>query len=498
MITSLKVYIWDEEIGRLLWDKNRRLPYFEYNPTFIMRGPDISPFVHPINSSGSRMPIYGNKDEKYQNLPAFLADSLPDSWGNQLFEQWRVQSKISNSEVTPLEKLSFIGKRGMGALEYIPEVEKMVSKEKIVLTNLIDLAHRIYQDRENVVIRADESLTIKSLIAVGTSAGGRQPKAIIAINKKSGEIRSGQINNMDGYDYYILKFNDPERSFSELEMTYYEMAKLAGIDMMECRLLEVGGTQHFLTRRFDREDGGKLHTQTLAALSPGCDSYEKLLQVCRKMRLSETVCEEVFRRMVFNIITNNTDDHDKNFSFIMNRKGKWKLSPAYDITFIFNKGGYQPQKSRCLMARGKIIDISRNDVLDFASDNGIRRPNSIINDVINAAKQFRAIALKYNVNEQWLGRVESCINDNLKEWGKLPDSNNHINYIWHNHNISDLRIEQVYKGNYHLLANVDNKEMKFIFRKGTPEFIMITKYGISQLPETLLKKLAEDYLFNKL
>ena len=133
--------------------------------------------------------------------------------GNQLFEQWRVQSKISNSEVTPLEKLSFIGKRGMGALEYIPEVEKMVSKEKIVLTNLIDLAHRIYQDRENVVIRADESLTIKSLIAVGTSAGGRQPKAIIAINKKSGEIRSGQINNMDGYDYYILKFNDPERSF---------------------------------------------------------------------------------------------------------------------------------------------------------------------------------------------------------------------------------------------------------------------------------------------
>ena len=150
------------------------------------------------------------------------------------------------------------------------------------------------------------------------------------------------------------------------------------------------------------------------------------------------------------------------------------------------------------MARGKVIDISRNDVLDFASDNGIRRPNSIINDVINAAKQFRAIALKYNVNEQWLGRVESCINDNLKEWGKLPDSNNHINYTWHNHNISDLRIEQVYKGNYHLLANVDNKEMKFIFRKGTPEFIMITKYGISQLPETLLKKLAEDYLFNKL
>lgn len=263
----------------------------------------------------------------------------------------------------------------------------------------------------------EESITMQSLLTVGTSAGGRQPKAIIAIDRNTGEIRSGQVPGLDNYDYCILKFGDSQYSSAELEMTYYEMAKAAGITMMPSELYPVDGNNHFLTKRFDREGNTKLHTQTLAAICPEANSYEQLMSVCRKLRLPESDCIEVFRRMVFNVLANNTDDHNKNFSFIMSQDGKWRLSPAYDITYIIDRGGFLPNEDHCLYIRGKFQEITRDDILQFAKNNGIRRPDAIIKDVADSLKKFRPIALRYGVNKQWIGRVETTIINHLMAWG---------------------------------------------------------------------------------
>lgn len=498
MKESLKVMLWGKEIGRLAWDKRRGRAYFTYNPVFLSGELDVAPLMASVKDVRSRMPIWGDDNRKYQKLPPFLADSLPDAWGNQLFECWRTENKLSNADITPLEKLSFIGKRGMGALEFEPEVSHSGVRDKIDVQSLVGLAGRIFSEREKVSIRPEESLTLQSLIAVGTSAGGRQPKAIIAIHPETGEIRSGQVGGLEGYDYCILKFGDAERSSAELEMVYYDMACKAGICMMESHLLDVEGKKHFLTKRFDRNGEKKFHTQTLAALYPGADSYEKLLWVCRKMRLSECDCEEVFRRMVFNVLANNTDDHDKNFSFVMDESGRWSLSPAYDMTFIFNMGGYQPQVDRCFMIRGKLNGITRQDILDFARDNGIRRANSIIQEVASGISTFRELAIKYHVRDEWTGRIDTCLSQNLIEWGfASKDEIQATSFVLEGHHVEDARIEQAYRGNFHLLATIDGHELKYIFRKGTEGYELLTRTGLSGISSDKLCELVHLYLIPK-
>lgn len=493
---ALKVTLWGREVGRLLWDKNRSNSYFTFNPEYLNDGLDISPLSASIHGLQGRMPVWGEQG-KYQRLPPFLADSLPDDWGNQLFEIWRTEQKIPTAEITCLEKLSFIGKRGMGAFEFEPETRIVRSHEKVDVKSLVDMAGRIFSERVNLRIAPEESLTMQSLIAVGTSAGGRQPKAIIARNRTTGEIRSGQIAGLADHDYCILKFGDPQRSSAEIEMTYFEMARMAGIDMMDSCLLDVEGNKHFLTKRFDRAaNGDKLHTQTLAALYPQADSYEKLLWVCRKMRLSEKDCEEVFRRMVFNVLANNTDDHDKNFSFIMDKTGKWRLSPAYDITFIFNYGGYQPQEERCLMLRGKTSGITKDDIMSFAKDNGIRHARSIVSSVLSAISSFRQLASKNGIGEEWTGRIETCLNSRLQDWGE-NEAQKPTSILIDGHAVENARIEQAYKGNYHLLATIDDKDRKYIFRPNTEEYACISMVGISNMTSESLYALVSKYLIQK-
>ena len=418
----LKVFLWGQEIGRLAWHDARKTTFFMYNPAFLKGALDIAPLAASIHHPLSTRAIFGEAERIYQKLPSFIADSLPDAWGNQLFEQWRKDNHLTERSVTPLEKLAFIGKRGMGALEFVPEVERGTVVGNVDIKALADLAEKIATERENVKILPDESLTLQSLIAVGTSAGGRQPKGIIAIDRKTGEIRSGQIGVEPDLDYYILKFGDKTRCSAELEQTYYEMAVAAGINMMESRLLKVDGINHFLTKRFDRNETGKLHTQTLAAMDPEADTYEKLFAVCRRLHLPEVDCQELYRRLVFNILANNTDDHHKNFTFVMNRQGTWRLSPAYDMTYIFDTGGYLPNEEHCLMIGGKLRGITRDDAVLFARDNGIRRPDAVIRDVAASLKQFRAIAAKYGVSEQWTGRVETTIVNHLKAWGEWEEA----------------------------------------------------------------------------
>lgn len=382
----------------------------------------------------------------------------------------------------------------MGALEFLPETSNFDPKEDINLKALIDLAQQIYTQRESVRIAPGQSLTMQALMAVGTSAGGRQPKAIIAINRETGEIRSGQVTASKGFEHCILKLGDKERSTAELEMTYYEMAKKAGIKMMPCWLLEVEGDKHFVTKRFDREGEKKLHMQTLAALYPEADSYERLLWVCRKMRLSELESEEVFRRMVFNILVNNTDDHNKNFSFLMDEQGRWRLSPAYDLTYIFNTGGFLPETRHCLMIRGKLDDITRDDVMELAAENGIRKAESIISEVGKAVLEFRAIAERNGVKEQWISAVEHTLNGNLASWGLANAKPENSYFEVDGHRIENARIEQQFKGNYHLLATIDGKERKYVIRKKTAEHEEISRTGITNLPDGFVKLLVSKFL----
>jgi len=502
MKTPLRVMLWGEEIGRLSWDERRHNSYFSYNPDFISRGLDIAPLTAPVSGRLSLMPIYGEDNPRFNKLPSFLADSLPDDWGNQLFELWRVENRLPLSHISPLEKLSFIGHRGMGALEFEPAIAQSAVADAIDIKSLDEIAKRIFAERENARILPEESLTLQALLLVGTSAGGRIPKAIIARNSETCEIRSGQIAGLVGYRYYILKFGEPARATAELEYTYYEMARKAGIRMTECELLEVEGNRHFMTERFDRVNGEKLHTQTLAALMPDASSYEQLIWVCRKLRLPEPEIQEVFRRMVFNWLANNTDDHNKNFSFVMDKSGRWNLTPAYDLTFIFNYGGYQGNLAHCLTVRGKTENVTRDDIIAFAADNSIRRPEAVIREVASALSSFRTLAESNGVPQVWIGRVEARLQDNLARWNLLQtepatsDNDHSTSPIVPG--LANIRLEETYKGNYHLLANADDRELKYVIRKNTPDHLRISLLGIANVSVEELRRLAEAHLVSKL
>lgn len=490
----LKVMLWGKEVGRLSLDFRRGMPYFEYNREWVENGLDVSPLNASIKRPQNLRPIFGASEKIYQKLPPFIADSLPDSWGNELFEQWRQQQKIRVGDITPLDKLAFIGKRAMGALEFEPETYKFSSVENLNLNSLIALAKRVYTERENAHVMPEESLDMQSLLAVGTSAGGRQPKAIVAINRETREIRSGQIEGLKNFDYCLLKFGAKERSTAELEMVYYEMATRAGISMMPCWLMAVEGEKHFVTKRFDREHGRKLHMQTLAALYPEADSYESLLWVCRKMRLSERDSEEIFRRLVFNVLANNTDDHNKNFSFLMDESGRWSLAPAYDMTYIFSVGGYLPETHHCLLVKGKYTDITLHDVLELAADNGIRKVDTIIADVVEALRSFRTLAEKNGVQERWISAVETTLQHNLEMWGFCPPRTFEPYTDANGRHVENLRIEQQYKGNYHLLATIDGTERKAVIRTKTVEHDEISRHGVPNLADEYLKRLVDKFL----
>jgi serine/threonine-protein kinase HipA len=276
-------------------------------------------------------------------------------------------------------------------------------------------------------------------------------------------------------------------------MTYYELALAAGISMMPSALYMVEGNNHFITKRFDRDGQKKIHTQTLAAIYPDADSYEQLITVCRKLHLPEADCQEVFRRMVFNILSNNTDDHNKNFSFIMSKDGSWRLSPAYDITYIINRGGYLPNEDHCMFIRAKLRNITRDDIIEFARDNGIRRPDAIIRDVVGSLKQFCSVASKHGVAEEWIGRVENTLSDHLKEWGELDEEIKSSEIEINGHIIANMHIDQTYKGNYHLYASIDGNERKFVVGKNKEEYPLIEKVGLTNISDELLKSMVEKY-----
>lgn len=412
----VQVSIWGKNVGLLSWDDKRGCSSFQFDRDFINNGLDIAPLVAPLSSAIVQrgFPISGNKEKPYYGLPEFIADSLPDHWGNVVFQKWLEKNNLHTRQINAVDRLSFIGKRAMGAFEFQPAHIKEDASIDIKLSSLYELANRIFNDRQNVSIDVNNGLIIEDLYKVGTSAGGQRPKAIIAIDETTGIIRSGQADLPQSFKHYILKFDTSkpdEFPFTKIEMAYYLMARDCGIDMMSSKLVEIEGTQNFLTQRFDRVDGIRIHTQTMAAMSSFADTYEDLFVIGRKINLTAEEQTQQYRRMVFNILAGNVDDHTKNFSFLMYPNGEWHISPAYDLIFSIDPDS-RFFRNHELSVRGKRNNITRKDLIDFAKAQDIKNPTNIIEQTIEVVKKFNDYAEQVGISEYWISRIQDILSDN--------------------------------------------------------------------------------------
>jgi serine/threonine-protein kinase HipA len=391
-------------VGYLAWDKKAGVAAFEYAPTFLDLELDISPFTLSINAPRSRkqIPWMGNKDKLYQGLPPAFADSLPDKWGNSLFKAWLRDNHISVKKMTPIDHLSFIGSRAMGALEYEPaQVLGGDSAFSVDVQHLYEFAKQVLNEQGSVTLNSENAILWQDLIKISSSPGGKRPKAIVAIHRETGEVISGQGNIPEGFEHFILKYDDNSvYPFAKLEYVYYRMALEAGINMMPSKLRSYSGISHFLTRRFDRIGDERIHTQTLAAMAPGSDSYEDIFALIRRLNLPYEDSRQQYLRMAFNVIARNVDDHIKNFAFCMTRNGDWRLSPAYDITFSVDLLAPSYSNRHSLTVNGKNESITRTDLETVAINNDIQDFKALIDAVVHAVGKFEEYAKELDVNEQ--------------------------------------------------------------------------------------------------
>ncbi|MCR5190390.1 MAG: type II toxin-antitoxin system HipA family toxin [Bacteroidales bacterium] len=408
------IWLWGKVVGYLSWDARQRCSIFVYDEGFLSSSWDVAPLGWSVHSPSALAPRYGNKDKLYSGLPPFVADSLPDRWGNRVFEAWARRNGISHRDLTPLDRLSFIGKRGMGALEYEPAQLQTGEVLPLQMSELYLLALAIQEERQEVWLKGGVDVLLEDIYRVGTSVGGKRAKAVVAINSE-GDIRSGQAELPADYVHYILKFNDDKDfPFSEVEYAYYKMACAAGIAMMPSRMMSIGNKRHFLTERFDRRDGGKLHVLTLAAMDPYAVSYEDLFAVCRRLRLPQTQQRELFRRMVFNVLGCNVDDHSKNFSFLMDKHGKWSVAPAYDMLFSVDLDGPKYLNRHSLSICSKTGGITLDDLRRFSEENDITKADSIIMEVCQAVSQWDQFSAEAQVPERWRARIGEEMSDILQ------------------------------------------------------------------------------------
>ncbi len=406
--TIVNVFLWGKCIGKLDWDFNRHCSVFQFTDDYLRMPYDICPSTHPKRKplSGS---FFGNKNKLYQGLPEFLADSLPDRWGSSLFDMWMTDNNIPITEALPLLKLSYIGKRAMGALEFQPNRFVGDGSDHVDVSSLAELAAKIYRDRDMAMISPNESFTMKKLIYLGTSAGGMRPKAVVAYNPQTDEFRSGQVELPDGYKHYIIKFKeDYDSPTTEVEMVYYEMAKMAGINMMPCFLKEIDGRRHFVTERFDRRNGEKVFCQTLAAIMPEADDYLKICWLADTLRLPQEDKDQLFLRMVFNFAAGVSDDHNKNISFLMDKSGRWRLSPAYDVMFSANTWEDPSAHIHALGLMGKKSGLSTNDFIEFAED-FVDNPELKIQHVYRAVDCFRPLCKQYRIDDAVSDRIQKVL-----------------------------------------------------------------------------------------
>ncbi len=431
MITSAFVKIWGEVAGAIIWDERNGIASFEYDPDFRKLGYDLSPIKMPLYQEGrifSFPELRAGRDAEYdtfKGLPGLIADALPDKYGNQLINAWLVRNGRPENSMNPVEKLCFIGQRGMGALEFEPtQFSGNQPSFSVEINSLVSVAQEMLSDRQDfdTNLKEDEQEAMMDILKIGTSAGGARPKAIIAYNPKTGEVRSGQSSAPIGFEHWLIKLDGvSDAQFGEssgwgrVEMAYYLMAKASGIDMMECELLEENGRAHFLTKRFDRTGNHtKHHMLTLCGMQHydfndmQSYSYEQIFQTMRILRLPYPQAEEMYRRMVFNIVGKNCDDHTKNFAFRLKQGSRWELSPAYDICYAYRPGSIWVSQ-HALSVNGKRKDFERSDLLTIANTMNIKKANHIIDEIIEAVKSWKVFAKEAGVGEELMHRI----NENL-------------------------------------------------------------------------------------
>lgn len=407
----VKVKLWGMDVGYLSWDKKAGVAVFEYDPIFLEQGIDIAPLTMSIYSprSQKQIPWTGDKDKLYQGLPPMIADSLPDKWGNSLFNAWLRDNNISTKKINPIGHLSFIGSRAMGALEYEP-ARKLGDNSafSVDVQRLYEFAKRVLNERETTVLNRENSILWQDLVKISSSPGGKRPKAIVALHKKTQEVISGQGLIPEGFQHYILKYDDNSvYPFAKLEYIYYKMALDAGVYMMPSELKTYEGITHFLIQRFDREGNEKIHLQTMAAMSPGSDSYEDIFAVIRRLNLPYEDSKQQYLRMLFNVIARNVDDHSKNFSFCMNRGGVWRLSPAYDLTYSVDLAAPAHSNRHSMTLNGKNEGITRADLEKVGLNNDIQDCKALIDKVANAVAKFETYATELDIDEEVIKNIKS-------------------------------------------------------------------------------------------
>ena len=409
MINSVEVYLWGKRIGILYQNEKALYADFEYDRDFQKSGIELSPFKMPLSGRVYSFPELGRSDA-FRGLPGLVADSLPDKFGNAVINNWLARTGRSPEKFTALDRLCYTGKRGMGALEYQPASDLVrTGTELIDLTEMTKLASDVLANRTAQSLTSDD-VSKMQLLEIGSSAGGARAKAIIAWNETTGEIRSGQINAGDGFEYWLIKFDgvknngdhelaDPMQ-YTLIEYAYYLMAKDLGIEMSECRVIKRDGLNHFMTKRFDRPNGEKVHMQTLAAMChyeynyPNICSYEEYAMRARQLGITKKETEQIYRRMVYNVVGVNCDDHVKNFSFMMNKAGKWSITPAYDLTYSYNPQNRWISQHQ-MSVNGKSTDITDDDMLETGKKMGlssvfcrdvIEKTGNVINNWMNYAE----------------------------------------------------------------------------------------------------------------
>ena len=420
----VKVVLWGRTVGYLSWDKTNwrtETSIFQFDRDFLSLGWDISPIQLSVTSSLARsgMDIRGgNPKNVFRGLPPVFADSLPDHWGNSLFRSWAKEHKVSMKDVSPVDHLSFIGKRGMGALEYLPAaIEDEDLPFEVDVTRLYEFAKSVLEERGEVRFTSDRELLWQDLIKLGTSPGGKRPKALIAVNPEEQSIKSGQVLLPPGYEYYVLKYDDENDlyPYARMEYAYSRMCKDAGIKMPYTELRSFDRATHFLIKRFDRKDGDKVHMQSLRALNGETDSYEEAFDVVEKMRLDYEDKEQLFKRMVFNVIGGNIDDHDKNISFLMDKSGQWSLAPAYDVVYSIDPDTLYAQKGQFMSINGKNQGITLNDLLTVARHYSINRPERIVEHVLDIISRTNDYLRQDGVNESAIKIIMSELNEKHAE-----------------------------------------------------------------------------------
>ncbi len=427
MTTTAEVRLWGRAIGAVSVEDPSGIAAFQYTPEFAGSGFEIAPIMMPLGEQVYAFPHLAR--ESFHGLPGLLADSLPDRFGNALIDAWLATQGRAPESFDAVERLCYIGARGMGALEYAPaHGPRARTSQKVEIDALVNLASEVLGQRKGLhrsFADGEQAESLRDILRVGTSAGGARAKAIIAWNRETNEVRSGQVAAGEGFDYWIIKFDgvsgnrdkeleDP-KGYGAIEYAYALMARAAGITISECRLLEENNRRHFMTRRFDRLEGGrKLHMQSLAALAhydfnqAGAYSYEQALMMIRRLGLPMQAIEEQFRRMAFNIIGRNQDDHVKNIAFLMDRSGKWSLSPAFDMTYSFNPDGLWTSTHQMSM-NGKREGFTLDDFRACADSASMKRgrAEAILREVTAAAARWPEFAAEADVMESWRTTVST-------------------------------------------------------------------------------------------